>query len=1020
VDEEIDLRQYVDVIRRWSSLIILGTFLAAVTAFAVSSIMQRTYEAEAGVVVSRAKTEVSFNPNIKTVSEEELARQLDRQTIRETLANLASSSEIATKVIAQLGDTLTEEEHDPRVLMGEVEAKTDRNSDFIRITVRSTDPEKAAKIANAWARAYVNYVNNEVYSGTPQTPEEIAAQAADAKRTYDKAEANLVAFLRDNQIADLQRQIAEKQDIIASLQSGKKTAVTTVIDKELQARTQIISAYIDAQAANRLVAFRKEQEGKRKLIEAYMGAEIKNRLTAIEKDRAAREKLFSQYVDQEIQNRLLAYQKDQEARSKLFAQYVNAEIENRLLAFQKEQAAKKALFDAYTKADSTADTAVFEKQLNAKLQTLGYYYASMNKLEQILADARALRERISAGTQSQSTQTGNSLAIVLLQASAFASSAKLPVSLQIPMNQFTDLAATPSQQLHDLDALITTIEARRKSLQAAIDVQSKALLDNTGYKYLSSATPQENPLADAIKRHYREMFQVGDIASQADTAPAEGDLTKAITERYNELFSVGRLARQADQAPLGSDLSKAIMARYNELFGVGSLAKAAEAITNTTPLFASIHKQYPELFETGDLSALTESVSTDNPLAATAKEKSRALLQMEGLEQVVTYSTTDAPMTKAIDQLQKEVNQLKAKLETISAQKQELTRARDLARQTYKSLASKVAEVNVATESKSTEVKFAVPAVVPRSPVAPRRMMNTMLAAVVGFMLMLGLAFVAEYLDTTLRPDEVERTLGLPVLGNLPRLDDGLPEGQALAAAEPQSALAEALRSLRTNLQVFSPEPLRALLITSPDPAEGKSTIAANLGVVMAQSGRTVTLVDGDLRRPTLHTFFGLSAERGLSNALVEGETDPRELLLDTGVERLRLLAGGPIPPNPADLLGTDRLRQVLELLAEQADLVLLDSPATLAVSDTLLLCKHVPDVLLIAEAGVTKAEGARQAAETLTRAGARILGVVFSKVDPATLAGYYYYAGDEHRGRRRGDWWSALRRRATTWRLFP
>jgi uncharacterized protein involved in exopolysaccharide biosynthesis len=383
VDEEIDLRQYVDVIRRWLSLIILGTVLAAVTAFAVSSIMPPTYEAEASVVVSRAKTEVSFNPNIKTISEEELARQLDRQTKRETLANLASSSEIATKVIAQIGDILTEEEHDPRVLMGEVEAKTDRNSDLIRISVRSTDPEKAAKIANAWAKAYVNYVNNQVYSGTPQTPEEIAAQAADAKLTYDKAEANLVAFLKDNQIAELQRQIAEKQDIIASLQSGKKTAVTTVIDKELQARTQIISAYIDAQAANRLVAFRKEQEGKRKLIEAYMGAEIKNRLTAIEKDRAAREKLFSQYVDQEIQNRLLAYQKDQEARSKLFAQYVNAEIENRLLAFQKEQAAKKALFNAYTKADSTADTAVFEKQLNAKLQTLGYYYASMSKLESL-------------------------------------------------------------------------------------------------------------------------------------------------------------------------------------------------------------------------------------------------------------------------------------------------------------------------------------------------------------------------------------------------------------------------------------------------------------------------------------------------------------------------------------------------------------------------------------------------------------------------------------------------------------
>lgn len=1019
MEEEIDLRQYVDVIRRWFLLIALGSFLAAFTAFVVSSIMPRTYEAEASVVVALARTEVSFDSNIKTVSGEELARALDRQTKRETLAKLASSNEIAETVIAQLGDLLTEREQDVRILSGMVEAQTDRNSDLIRITVRSTDPEKAAQIANAWAKEYVDYVNNQVYSDTPQSPEEIMAQAEQAQAGYDQAETAVVAFLQDNQITELQRQIAEKQDIISSLQSGKKTAVTTVIDKELQARTQVISAYIDAQAANRLVAFRKEQEGKRKLIEAYMAAQTENQLTAIQKDREAREKLFAQYVNQEIQNRLLAYQKDQEARSKLFAQYVNAETDNRLLAFQKEQAAKKALYNSYASADSTADTAVFDKQLDAKLQTLSNYYASKNKLERILEDAQALRKRIQEGTQSQSTQTGNSLAIVLLQASTFASSANLPVSLQIPMDQIADLGATRTQQLHDLDALVSAINDRQTALQAAIDAQSKALLDNEDYRYLTEATPQDNPLAEAIRHQYGELFQVGDIAPQADTAPAEGDLAEAIAARYNELFAVGDLAREADQAPLSSDLTGAIMARYEELFGVGALAKAAEAITTTTPLFASIQTQYPELFETGDLSALTESVTTDNPLAATAKDKSRALLQMEGLDQVVTYSTTEAPMTKAINQLQQEVNQLNAELEEVSAYKQELTRARDLAYETYKSLARKVAEVDVAAQSKSTEVKFAVPAVPPRAPVAPRRMMNTLLASVVGLMLMVGLAFVVEYLDTTLKPEDVERLWQLPVLGKLPRWDGKVPDGQPLALAEPQSALAEAFRLLRTALQVSSPEPLHSLLITSPDPEEGKSTVAANLGVVTAQGGRRVILVDADLRRPTLHRHFGLAAEKGLSNALVEDGAAVDEFIQETGVDGLRLLASGPVPPNPADLLGSAHLPDVLTALREDADIVIIDSPAALAVTDALLLAKQVDGIALLAEAGATNREAAFQALEALTRAGGRVLGVVFSKVDPAALTGYYYYAdgGDKRRSRGR---LSALRQKAAAWNILP
>jgi len=209
---------------------------------------------------------------------------------------------------------------------------------------------------------------------------------------------------------------------------------------------------------------------------------------------------------------------------------------------------------------------------------------------------------------------------------------------------------------------------------------------------------------------------------------------------------VGELARAADTAPLSSDLSQAILAKYEELFGVGDLAKAAETTPFTTTLFAAIQVKYPDLFEIGDLSELTEDVSSDNPLAMVATEKSLELLQLKDLEALPAYSAAAEPLTRAIDELEKEVDQLQAQLQQENATKQELTRSRDLAWETYTTLARKVAEVGVASAVTGTEVRFASPAVEPRSPVARKTMQNTVLAGMVGCMLAVGVAFLIEYL----------------------------------------------------------------------------------------------------------------------------------------------------------------------------------------------------------------------------------------------------------------------------------
>ncbi|MGH2538567.1 MAG: CpsD/CapB family tyrosine-protein kinase [Candidatus Promineifilaceae bacterium] len=213
---------------------------------------------------------------------------------------------------------------------------------------------------------------------------------------------------------------------------------------------------------------------------------------------------------------------------------------------------------------------------------------------------------------------------------------------------------------------------------------------------------------------------------------------------------------------------------------------------------------------------------------------------------------------------------------------------------------------------------------------------------------------------------------------------------QLITISDPRSPVSEAYRTLRTNLSFSSLDrPLSTLLVTSPAPDEGKSTIIANLAVTMAQGGRDTILVDCDLRRPSLHELFGLAAEPGLTNLALEEDSQP--FLQATGVERLRLLAAGPKPPNPADLLGSKRIDQVIASLAESADIVLFDAPPAIAVTDAAVLGAKLDGVLLVIRAGRTRREHAERAKEVLERAKVRVLGAALTNAPvDGTLDSYY------------------------------
>jgi non-specific protein-tyrosine kinase len=211
-----------------------------------------------------------------------------------------------------------------------------------------------------------------------------------------------------------------------------------------------------------------------------------------------------------------------------------------------------------------------------------------------------------------------------------------------------------------------------------------------------------------------------------------------------------------------------------------------------------------------------------------------------------------------------------------------------------------------------------------------------------------------------------------------------------ITLTDPRSPVSEAYRTLRTNLSFYGlDQPLRSLVVTSPAGGEGKSTTIANLAVTMAQSGRRTILIDCDLRRPSLHTTFGLSEEPGLTNLVLGEVTDPP--LQETGVQNLWLLASGTQPPNPADLLGSKKLDQVIAGLAESADFLLFDAPPVLAVTDATILGAKVDGILLVVQAGKTRRDHSERAKELLEKAHVRIIGVTLTNAPQDSGVGGYY-----------------------------
>jgi len=325
-----------------------------------------------------------------------------------------------------------------------------------------------------------------------------------------------------------------------------------------------------------------------------------------------------------------------------------------------------------------------------------------------------------------------------------------------------------------------------------------------------------------------------------------------------------------------------------------------------------------------------------------------------------------------------------------------LKREVDTNRQLYEGLLQRLKEVGVAGGVGTNNISIVDRAEVPGSPYKPNPLRNLLIAIFLGLAGGVGLAFLFEHLDDTIKQgDELEQLLGLPVLGVIPFTRSSAGGKVYHENFDTRSHFAEAYRSLRTALQFSTPEGMpKVLMVTSTSAGEGKSTTVLSLAMQVAQTGKKTLVIDGDLRKASLHSNLELDNQNGLTNYLA-GDAKPVEITRTTTVPNLFAITSGPLPPNPAELIGSSKMVALLSLAAEKFDYVIIDGPPVLGLADAPLLGSIAEATILVVESGGTRRDFARGAVKRLRSTRTRLIGGVLTKMHARGHSYEYYYSGN-------------------------
>lgn len=394
-------------------------------------------------------------------------------------------------------------------------------------------------------------------------------------------------------------------------------------------------------------------------------------------------------------------------------------------------------------------------------------------------------------------------------------------------------------------------------------------------------------------------------------------------------------------------------------------ARAAQIADTVAEEFSVVISQRSTQLSSGSRDALQAQITS------TQGQIADLTLQIQQLEDPAAGTTTD-----------------------VSSQLSSLRVTLSQAQIVYGDLLSQQGEMELAEAALQSRVSVWEQARIPAAPYEPRTLLYTLLAVIAGLIIAAASVFLLEYLDNTVKSEEdVLELAGVPILAEIraiPKLTPG--RDQLFVLNRPTSAASEAVRLLRTNLEfAAASKEISVLLVSSAGPSEGKSTVTANLAAAMSGAGLVTIIVDADLRRPTQHRIFDLPNDRGLTSLLTHPQQPWSWAAAEVIPGRLFVVPSGPQPPNPSDLLSTERMRQLLADMRSTVDLVIVDSPPLLAAADALVLAPHTDGVVLLCRAGQTRREALRRAVGTLQHGSIRVIGTILNGQTSSREGGYYY-----------------------------
>ena len=631
-----------------------------------------------------------------------------------------------------------------------------------------------------------------------------------------------------------------------------------------------------------------------------------------------------------------------------------------------------------------------------------------------------------------------------------------------------------------VESVVDTLDrALVRGLQGAMKVEP--IRDTEAIRLtLTSVDPQEAAiLANAIANEYYFLdleFNLGEVVEMKDfleeqLEKIEKDLVKAEENlrEYQEresVFSLDETARvlidqlstfEASYYTSLADLkvTKDRLSNQQELLNEREKWIVKEAINTTNPLIVELRKSIAEVeaekitvmtvqgltmehegikemdSRIGDLKQrLFQEAQNLTSLGLSPQEQSQISLDLlknvlfSNVE-VIALETKTTEYKHLVDQYVDQLNMLPER----SLKYARLDRERQVNEKYYILMKTKYQESRITEASKMSNVRIVDSAIPPERPVKPKKKLTLMLGLFIGFGLGVGITFIKEYLDHSVRSIEDLQKFGLSAISIVPSINiksavrkaqkgsnsvedqegEFSLKARLVSHYDPKSSVAESYRTLRTNIQFMSPDkPMKSILVSSAGPGDGKSTTVANLAITFANLGKKTLLIDADLRKPILHKVFDVQRAPGLIHVIVE-EINDNDIIQKTGISDLYIVTSGDIPPNPSELLASQKLRDFLERMKGEFEIVLLDSPPIIAVTDASILSRVSDAIMLVVKAGSTDTRVLGRALELLSQVGCNLIGATLNCVDISSGYGsysyyynYYYYYGEGKKGKRR------------------